>query len=278
MRTYKEVYSAALLRLKDAGIYEYESNVSILFEHTFGIDKLRLLTYGGDAAPEDKCMEFEKAIESRLENVPVQYITGKAYFYGREFSVDENVLIPRFDTEVLVYEAIKYIKSLGGNIKALDVCTGSGCIAITLAKECNCSCHALDISMGALNVAKKNATDNEADVTFIQSDMFAKVSEQYDIIVSNPPYITNAEIEKLLDEVKSYEPRLALSGGDDGLVFYRILADESGTHLKDGGKLMLEIGYDQGDAVSNLLNVAGFKDVHVVKDLAGLDRVVIGTK
>ncbi len=190
---------------------------------------------------------------------------------GLSFRVNESVLIPRQDTERLVEEVLKVCKDKD----ILELCTGSGCIIVSLAKLGDIKkAVAVDISSDAIKVAEENANANEALITYIQSDMFSNVSGTYDVIVSNPPYIESEVVEGLMPEVKDHEPRIALDGDADGLKFYRILAKESGRFLNKNGKIYLQIGYNQAASVSELLSQNGFAQINVVKDYAGLDRVV----
>jgi release factor glutamine methyltransferase len=190
---------------------------------------------------------------------------------GLEFDVSPHVLIPRQDTEILVEEALKLCEGK----KVLDMCTGSGCIIISIAKlGKSAGVAAVDISAEALNVAKGNAAKNEVKVEFIESDLFEKVEGDYDIIVSNPPYIRTKVMEELMPEVKDHEPVIALDGSKDGLYFYRKITASLKQHLRSGGTILYEIGYDQGEAVRDILKQEGFTDILVKKDLSGLDRVV----
>ena len=189
------------------------------------------------------------------------------------------MLIPRQDTELLVENAITYIKSVKGNVDVLDMCTGSGCIAISIDRLCeNAKVTAVDFSQKALVVAKENNALNKADVTFFQSDLFENVEKQYDVIVSNPPYIKTEEIESLMDEVRIHEPMMALDGDCDGLKFYKKIAKEGRQHLRSNGIIFFEIGYDQGQTVPAILEENGYKDIKVYKDLSGNDRVVTAGK
>ena len=191
---------------------------------------------------------------------------------GLEFQVNENVLIPRQDTEILVEEVLKVCHGK----TVLDLCTGTGCIIISLTKLGKVKeATASDISYKALEVARLNATNHKVS---IESDLFEKIDGKYDIIVSNPPYITSKDMENLMPEVKDYEPRLALDGSEDGLLYYRRIVREARRHLKDNGMIFFEIGYNQGEEVQELLRKEGFVDISLYKDLAGLDRLVSGRK
>ena len=207
----------------------------------------------------------------------MQYLTGSTEFMGLPFFVNESVLIPRQDTEVLVETALAMMKP---ECRLLDMCTGSGCILLSLAKLGTVAEGiGVDISEGALKVAERNRENlGLPQVRLVHSNLFESVEGVFDMIVSNPPYIPTEDIEDLMREVRDHEPHLALDGSKDGLLFYRKLAEESGRYLVPGGSLLFEIGYDQGGAVSQLLDQAGFKDIHVKKDLAGLDRVVYAVK
>ena len=272
--THRQILNKGKALLKDAGIFEADNDAWLLFSSSFNMNKTEYLMHSEDEADtECEHVYFEK-IGRRLNREPLQYIEGKTYFMGLEFDVDKNVLIPRFDTEILVENALKYIEK---GSRVLDMCTGSGCIAISLSVLGDNIVTGADISEAALNVAEHNKRKNNADrVTFVKSDMFAEISGKYDYIVSNPPYIATCDILKLETEVKDKEPVLALDGHEDGLFFYRILAKMSGNYLKDGGGIFLEIGYDQAESVASLLKENLFTDIKVIKDLNGLDRVVCG--
>lgn len=217
----------------------------------------------------------------RLKNCePIQYIINKQEFMGFDFYVDSNVLIPQPDTEILVEEVLMISKSIQKeNIKILDLCTGSGAIAISLSKilENNkATVYGSDISENALKIAEKNAIDNDSKIIFLNSDIFNNISQEYkfDVIVSNPPYIETEELKTLPEEVKN-EPYIALDGGEDGLHFYREIIKNAKEYLKQDGYLAFEIGYNQKNQVENLLDEYGYKNIYSKKDLAGNDRVVI---
>lgn len=244
-------------------------------------------------------VRFQRFVERRCRREPLQQILGTTGFYGLDFVVTRDVLCPRTDTETLVDAVLGnatsavdkcpdflfHVDNAGASL--LDLCTGSGCIAIALAK-CGAfrDTTAVDISDAALAVARENATrllEPSVDFTLLRSDMFSALAERtgedgerkrYDVIVSNPPYIPSAVVDELEPEVRDYEPRLALDGSADGLRFYRILAQESGKYLNPGGRIYLEIGYDQGRNVPALLEAAGFQEVTVIRDFGDHDRVV----
>jgi len=263
--------------LTEAGIGEAKSDALILMDYIAGISRNELMIHGDETVPEDTVKSIRDAALVRTQHVPVQQITGFQSFMGLEFAVDEHVLIPRQDTEILVEEVLK----LGfSGMDILDMCTGSGCILLSLLKYMHdCRGTGVDISEDALKVAMKNSSDLEIPARFLQGDLFGALDDEdrYDIIVSNPPYIKSDVIPTLMEEVKDHEPMLALDGEADGLAFYRRIVDGAGKHLRRAGMLFFEIGYDQGESVSELMKDAGFTDVEVYKDLAGLDRVVSGT-
>lgn len=262
-------------RLLEAGIGEARLNAWYLFAHCFQIERSSYFLHKEEPAAAESVKRYEQALERREKHIPLEYITNETEFMGLPFYVDENVLIPRQDTECLVEEVLKI--SEGKDV--LDLCTGSGCIGISLAVLGKCRSVTLsDISAEALAVAEKNAGTNHADVTVLESDLFKNIDRKFDVIVSNPPYIRTEEIGKLMPEVRDYEPRLALDGREDGLLFYRSIIRESSRFLRPGGALCFEIGYNQGEAVREQMLAAGFAQVVIKKDLAGLDRIVQGLK
>lgn len=276
MHNLREVYTEGKNRLQKAGVQSYEFDARQLLFFVFSIDANQYLLNQSMPLGEEeekKVNSYFEAIQKRSEKIPLQYITGEQNFCGLDFYVNENVLIPRLDTEVLVEKILEYEEP---GQRVMDMCTGSGCIAITLQKLGGFQVMAVDISEEALTLARKNAQRNQAQVTFFQSNMFEQLSNtsKVDVIVSNPPYIESKVVDELDDEVKKYEPRLALDGMEDGLHFYRILARECKRFLNEGGRLYVEIGFDQAEAVKEIFGAQGFLDIQVYKDLAGLDRVV----
>lgn len=249
----------------------------ILLEYVLKIDRNKLVINKDEEIENNKENEYMGYIKEVVAGKPVQYITNKQEFMGLSFFVDENVLIPQPDTEILVEEAIKYANQIKENVEILDMCTGSGCIGVALAKHVkNAKVTLVDISTKALEVAKKNAKENEVKekVNFIQSDMFENIKDKFDVIVSNPPYIKTKVINELDLQVQN-EPHLALDGGEDGLKFYEILINEAPKYLKENGKIFLEIGYDQKKEVEELArNSKLYKKIENVKDLANNDRVI----
>ena len=259
--------------LLTAGVEEAKLDAWYLAVECFGISRTDYYMNPYREIDEEQYARYQALIEARARRIPYQYLINQQEFMGLQFYVNESVLIPRQDTEVLVQLAMKQ----ADNANILDMCTGSGCIILSLGKLCKPkSLTAVDISSKALEVAKLNSRNLEVPVTFIESDVFDKVTGTYDIIVSNPPYIPTKVIEELMPEVKEHEPMLALDGLEDGLHFYRILAKEANKYLRKNGYIFLEIGHNQGEDVKNLLLEAGFTEVNIVKDLPGHDRVVVG--
>ncbi len=263
------------LNIPDVDIREQESVFGIIYESITGQNwKLSLVM---DSQPsKSQAEEVLRMIKRANKGEPVQYIIGKWSFMGLEFSVNSNVLIPRADTEILCERVIEYINSSQDEVSVLDLCTGSGCIGISIACSTGARVACSDISREALAVAEQNAVKNNAEVELIHSDMLSRCGV-YDIIASNPPYIPSSTVDELSDTVKNYEPRGALDGGDDGLDFYRIIARDAKAHLNVDGRLFLEIGYDQGQSVSEIMLEAGYQGVECVKDYGGNDRLIICT-
>lgn len=255
--------------------------VKLLLSNVLGVSKEYLLIHDEEEIPEDKVKEFFLKIERLGKNEPIQYIINSQEFMGFDFYVDKNVLIPQPDTEILVEEVIKIAKKLNeSKIKILDMCTGSGAIAVSLSKLIeNVDIIASDISEVALKVAIKNARENKTKIDFIKSDLFENFPKEskFDIIVANPPYIKSNIIKNLPDEVKN-EPILALDGGEDGLIFYKKISESAKIFLKENGYIAFEIGYDQKIEVEKILKEYGYKNIYSKKDFGGNDRVVIAQK
>ena len=224
--------------------------------------------------------EFFSLAEKRSKNMPIAYIIGEKEFYGLSFFVNENVLIPRPDTELVVETVLDILKKSEGEKTVLDIGTGSGAIAVSVSKNAeNAKVFATDISKKALEVARKNAEKNEAAVEFFAGDILSDTFplNAYDIVVSNPPYIEKAAMDGLMPDVACYEPHLALCGGEDGLDFYRAIIKKCPRILKKGGKIVFEIGYNQGETINKLLSLGGFSDILVLKDLADNNRAAVAT-
>lgn len=307
--TYRECYEKGCRTLQAVGIEEAALDARLLLEAVCGTDRNDLLVHGERPVTPEAEEQYLGWIGQRAEHIPLQQLTGEQDFMGLTFAVNEHVLIPRQDTEILVDEVLK---ELHDGMRVLDMCTGSGCILISLLHYSNgCEGLGVDLSAEALKVAERNAQrilgenfsetkdcgvktfETESDdaetaintaenetagrARFLQSDLFENVEGKFEIIVSNPPYIASAEVDKLMPEVRDHEPRMALDGTADGLYFYRRIIEEAGRHLVSGGMLFFEIGYDQGQTVSELMRAQGYREVQVVQDYAGLDRVVLGT-
>lgn len=278
--TYKELYLQGQEALKRADIEEASLDARLLLEYVCGTTRNELLLGGEREVTEGQIAQYLHFIGSRAKHVPLQHLTGTQNFMGLDFKVNEHVLIPRQDTEILVEEAMKHLHD---GMRILDMCMGSGCILISLLHYSNdCSGVGVDISEEALTVARENADrllkGKTEKISFVESDLFEDVEGQFDLLVSNPPYICSKVIETLMPEVREHEPLSALDGTEDGLYFYRRIVAESGKYLVPGGVLIFEIGYDQGQAVSDLMIQAGYREVQVLQDYAGLDRVVCGIK
>lgn len=272
--TYCEAVAAGEKILNNVGISDSRIDSWLLLEMACKIDRNFYYMNMDEEMTSEQMEEFKSLLKKRGEHIPLQYITGEQEFMGLTFHVNSHVLIPRQDTETLVEEALKLVKP---GMKIMDMCTGSGCILISILKNAkDTSGCGFDISKQAINVAKENAKLNEVVADFEKSDLFEHVTERYDMIVSNPPYIKTEEIVKLMPEVSEFEPVQALDGKEDGLFFYRKIIKECRDYLNPGGYVLFEIGYDQGEDVSEMMKYAGFLNVHVVKDLARNDRVVIG--
>ena len=261
--TLREAVREGAARLEKAGVPEAELDAWYLLEWTAGVSRSHYLAYPTEALTEEQERRFLDALALREQRIPLQHITGEQEFMGLSFLVNDQVLVPRQDTELLVEEALKYLKP---GMRFLDLCTGSGCILLSLLHYCpGAEGIGADLSPGALGMAEKNRDRLGLPARLVQSDLFEKIEGSFDLIVSNPPYIPSGAIPGLMEEVRTHEPLMALDGHEDGLYFYRRLAKESPRYLKDGGRLCLEIGFDQGE-------------IEVVRDLAGLDRVVKARK
>ncbi|MCM1102665.1 MAG: peptide chain release factor N(5)-glutamine methyltransferase [Clostridium sp.] len=333
--TYREAYELGVRRLSESGIAEAKTDARLLLEHVCHTDYQTLYTQGERVLDELQIEFYVNYLQKRAEHIPLQYLTHTQSFMGLDFYVNKNTLIPRADTEILVEEVMRYMQD---GMAILDLCTGSGCILLSLLHYSNgCFGVGTDVSGDALAVARENADAlgfeekrKRGELLFLQGDLYdalgggaegawegARRNEQnvaeggaegalrnvpqrmtedvskkaafaddaqkrsipaFDVIVSNPPYIRSDVIPTLMPEVKEHEPRLALDGGGDGLSFYRRIIDGAPAFAKRESALFFEIGADQGDAVKTLMQQAGYYDVRVVKDYAGLDRVVYGVR
>ena len=289
--TLQEVYKKGTEMLREADIENPSVDAFYLLEYAAGIDKNKYLMFKDQQVKKINSDAYFELIKKRMTRIPYQYIINRADFAGLTFEVNENVLIPRLDTEVLFEHALRHLKA---QAYVLDLCCGSGALGIAL-KRYRPDIHVImsDISHAALDVAGRNiehqhleiagqgsGSDLDFGIRLIEGDLFDALPEdigQFDLIVSNPPYVSDSEYESLMPEVKNHEPKLALTAGADGLDIYRRIAADVKRYLKAGGYLLLEIGCSQAAAVTELLLAAGFSDIKVEKDMAGLDRVVIAT-
>lgn len=263
--------------LEKAAVPDAALDARLLLEEAAAIDHSHFLLMKGEQVDPRVHESYEEMLRQRAERIPLQQITGYTEFMGLRFLVNKDVLCPRQDTETLSECALRYIEHFSERPKVLDLCTGSGCIAISIDKLSDSYVTACDISEPALDLARKNAALNLASVSFCQGDLFGALPEgkAFDLIVSNPPYIRTGDIAGLMPEVKDHEPLNALDGSSDGLLFYRRIIGDSRDFLCPGGAIMLEIGFDQADQVEEIARGHGFTDIRTIKDLAGNDRVVI---
>ena len=272
--TYREAVEFGTKCLTDAGVPDAALDAWYLLQMVCKIERSYYYVHGEEDITQDAQKEYEIAVQKRAEHIPLQYIIGEQEFMGLRFKVNSNVLIPRQDTETLVEQVLKIVKP---GMKVLDLCTGSGCVLISVLKNApELTGMGSDISKTALLVAKENAKLHEVDAEWVRSDLFDNITETFYVIMANPPYIPTGEILSLMPEVRDFEPENALDGGADGLDFYRKIAGQVKDYLNPGGYVYMEIGYDQGEAVSELMRNAGFTEVEVIKDLARNDRVVKG--
>ena len=279
---YRDLYSQGIETLSSENIPDAKVDARILLEYACKTDRNALFLHGDMEVKDEDEKTYLELLSKRIMHIPLQYLTGEQEFMGLTYKVNESVLIPRQDTECLVEIVLKHLHD---GMRILDMCTGSGCILISLLHYSNdCEGVGVDLSEEALNVARDNAErlsnngiSEKMNVNFVHSDLFENIDGNFDIIVSNPPYIKTEVIKGLMPEVKDYEPMMALDGMEDGLYFYRKIIKSAKEHLSRGGQLFFEIGHDQGQEVSDLMRKEGYTCVEVEKDLAGLDRVVYGT-
>ncbi len=272
-----EAYQSIKKILERQNIQEAEREAKLLISRAMDIEISGIFLNSGATLSKKQSAMLGSFLKRRLAGFPLQYAMQEAYFMGFKFYVDRRVLIPRPETELLAEKALEALQ--GGAKSVLDLCTGSGCIAVSIADmEEQASVFASDISAGALAVAKKNARRSgvKERIGFIKSDLFAKIPRRFDVIVSNPPYINQGDYELLEEHIRGYEPALALLA-EDGLQFYRVIAREAGNHLNAGGRLFLEIGDQQAADVTALLQEQGFLDIRCDKDYGGLDRIISAT-
>lgn len=271
--SYQELLSYGKEILMEAGITDAWLDSWYLLEFVSGMNRSAFFLRSQELPSKEEQKKYLELIRLRKKHIPLQHLTGEQEFMGLSFRVNENVLVPRQDTECLVELALDYVKDK----KVLDMCTGSGCIAISLLHYGKPGeCHGADISSKALEVARQNAEKNHVNLILIKSNLFENISQKYDVIVSNPPYIPPKVIEGLMEEVREHEPRIALDGGEDGLDFYRQITIKAKEFMNKGGYLFYEIGCDQAGDVIRIMQEAGFKNVRCQKDYAGNDRVIFG--
>lgn len=272
--TFKQAEQRGERLLKSAGVADARIDAWLLLEMVAKIDRSFYFTHMNVEVEPEILTEYDRVLEKRAEHIPLQYITGEQEFMGMKFKVNSNVLIPRQDTEVLVEEVLKELEP---DMEVLDLCTGSGCILLGILKNApTVRGTGSDVSKQAILVAKENAKLHGLEAEWVRGNLFDNVSGCFDVIVSNPPYIPQGQIPALMPEVQLFEPLQALDGGEDGLDFYRKIAALAPDYLKEGGQLFFEIGHDQAEDVQRIMEAQGFAELSVVKDLAGLDRVVRG--
>ena len=278
---FRDVLNEAITVLQNEKISDAVNDAWLLAEHELSINHQKYYMDMNISIDEAQREKYMRLVNERAKHIPLQHITGHQEFMGIDFIVNENVLIPRQDTELLVEKTLELIEKnkKKQTFKILDMCTGSGCIAVSVKKFCekkgiDVDVTASDISEKALKTARKNALNNETQITFVHSDLFEKIEGKFDYILSNPPYIPTKVIEGLEREVKEHEPFGALDGHDDGLYFYRIITKEAAERILPDGCIIYEIGYDQADEVSDMLRKKT-SCVKVYKDLANNDRVVV---
>lgn len=276
-----EILDSGRRILEDNGVPDPDVDAELLWQYVSGMNKLDIIMNRGEDIPSDIADRYMRAISERRSRIPLQYITGVQNFMGYDFDTSENVLIPRMDTETLVETALKIADTYGDDrITVLDMCCGSGCIGVSFGMmKPESDITMADISPYALELTRRNIRKIcSDDVRFhvVKSDLFEGISGQYDLILSNPPYIKSSVIDMLMPEVRDHEPRLALDGMQDGLYFYRIIAAKARDYIKDEGYVVFEIGNDQAEDVQHLFVESGYDDIHLVQDLSNNDRVVYG--
>ena len=274
--TIKQAITKGMIMLKSNNVESPKLKARLLLQYVLDKPRQYIIVYDNKEFDKQQQWQYFVNIEKLTKGIPLQHITHRQEFMKMDFFVDENVLIPRSDTEILVEEVIKIAQKYNSP-RILDLCTGSGAIAISLKKFVpNADITAVDISEKALEIAQKNAEKLEAKINFVKSDLFDKLdNKKFDIIVSNPPYIRKDEIKKLSEEVQK-EPKIALDGGEDGLDFYRIIAEQAINYLKTGSFLCFEIGYNQkNDVIKIIEDEQNYKNTYCKKDLYGNDRIII---
>ena len=279
MTTLKELLDYGKKALTEGCIENGAHDAWLLMEHVCNIDRSFYYVHPEKTVTDGTAEEYRLLVEKRKRHIPLQQLTGEAWFMGLPFYVNENVFIPRQDTECLVEEVLKRGSKAE---RILDLCTGSGCILLSILHELRSvrggSVRGVgaDLSAPALEVAEKNRERLGIEAELVQSDLFEMIEGTFDMIVSNPPYIPSGVIDGLMEEVRAHEPAMALDGGEDGYDFYRKIIRRAPAYLRGGGWLCFEIGYDQGKGLEDLLKEEGFQEIQIIQDLAGLDRVAVG--
>lgn len=291
--TYREALAWGQEQLRMAEVPDFALDAGYLLEFTSGRKHIDLVLDGREQMTDALFEKYRDCVRRRAQRIPLQQITGSQAFMGLDFMVNEHVLCPRQDTETLVEEGLTILASLQSGsaknrqanadreIRLLDLCTGSGCILISLlalARGQETPIHGLaaDLSPEALAVARENAKRNGVSAAFVLSDLFAEIEGSFDLITANPPYIPSGQLEDLMPEVRDHEPRMALDGDEDGLAFYRRIAGQAPDYLREGGWLLMEIAFDQGQAVRQMLSDGPFEEIEIIQDLSGRDRVLKG--
>ena len=291
--TYREALAWGQEQLRTAEVPDFALDAGYLLEFTSGRKHIDLVLDGREQMPDALFEKYRDCVRRRAQRIPLQQITGSQAFMGLDFMVNEHVLCPRQDTETLVEEGLTILALLQSGsakngqanadreIRLLDLCTGSGCILISLlalARGQETPIHGLaaDLSPEALAVARENAKRNGVSAAFVLSDLFAEIEGSFDLITANPPYIPSGQLEDLMPEVRDHEPRMALDGDEDGLAFYRRIAGQAPDYLREGGWLLMEIAFDQGQAVRQMLSDGPFEEIEIIQDLSGRDRVLKG--
>lgn len=291
--TYREALAWGQEQLRTAEVPDFALDAGYLLEFTSGRKHIDLVLDGREQMPDALFEKYRDCVRRRAQRIPLQQITGSQAFMGLDFMVNEHVLCPRQDTETLVEEGLAILALLQSGsaknsqanadreIRLLDLCTGSGCILISLlalARGQETPIHGLaaDLSPEALAVARENAKRNGVSAAFVLSDLFAEIEGSFDLITANPPYIPSGQLEDLMPEVRDHEPRMALDGDEDGLAFYRRIAGQAPDYLREGGWLLMEIAFDQGQAVRQMLSDGPFEEIEIIQDLSGRDRVLKG--
>ncbi len=269
-------YNDAKKALKSAGIESANFEAKQIIKYVTGYSNSEILSLYNSKLTPLQLTAYSSILNRRLSRYPLQYILGEWSFYGLDFCVGEGVLVPRADTEILVDKSLEFLKEKN-NPDVLDLCSGSGCIAIAIAKNKECAVTALEKYDAAYKYLEKNTEKNNANVTAVLGDVFTFTPDKkYDLIVSNPPYVSALGME-IIDEETAHEPDSALYGGEDGLIFYRCIAERYKKHLKAGGMLAFEVGFDAADTVREILKMNGFINIGTQNDYGGIQRVVFGT-